>query len=486
MRCSAIALVCLLGLAASAWAEPGSRIALHPCRIKGLAGAAACGVLDVPEDRAHPERRTIHLHLAVLRSLANNAAPDPVFVLAGGPGQSALDSLGPLVDGPLAAVRHERDLVLVDLRGTGASNPLECRIVAEDAPLPERFRDDTLSAKAMSACMKKWSADLAQYTTVAAMQDLDEVRAALGYQQINLWGGSYGTRAALVYLREHGQHVRSLVLDGVAPLSLVLPLTMAKDGQRALDLLFTHCAADSACNAAYPDLRARFDALLAQLAKAPARTTIANPLTGVPVEVMITREAFVQALRGQLYLPDLAVLMPLTIDHASRGNWAPFIAQNAGLEGSFVRGMYLGLLFATTCAEDLPYTSEAKMMEAAQGTFLGSSLAKTWLEVCSAYPRGVATLAFREPVRSDRPVLLLSGELDPVTPPSWADDAKKTLPNAVHVIVPGVGHGVSARGCVPRLIKNFYAAGSAAKLDASCVQSNTRPPFFVTFAGPQP
>jgi pimeloyl-ACP methyl ester carboxylesterase len=476
----------VLSLLVVTTATADARPALHPCRIKGLSGPAQCGSLDVPEDRAHPERRTLHLKFALLRSLARSPSADPLFLLAGGPGQSGLESLGPLAEGPFAAVRQERDLVLVDLRGTGGSNPLECRLLADDAPLPDRFRDDLLSAQSMSACAKRWSADLSQYTTPAAAQDLDELRAALGYQAIDLWGASYGTRAALVYLREHGAHVRAAVLDGVAPLQLVLPRSLARDAQRALDLLLDSCAADAACKAAFPDLRARLEALLAQLARAPARVTVAHPLTGVPTQVTISRAGFAGALRGQLYLPDLAALMPLTIDRATRGDWAPFVAQNAGLEGGFVRGMYLGLLFATTCAEDLPYTSASELEEAARGSFLGAELARDWLRTCAAFPAASPRPGFRDPVRSEVPTLLLSGELDPVTPPSWAEEARKTLPRSLHVIMPGVGHGVSAHGCVPRLIARFLAAGTTAGLDPGCVAQSTRPPFFVTFAGPRP
>lgn len=464
----------------------GQRVALSPCRVKGVAGTAQCGTLDVPEDRAHPERRTLHLKIAVLRALARRPAPDPVFLLAGGPGQSAIEALGPLGDGALHTVRQTRDLVLVDQRGAGGSNPLECKLLSDDASLPERFREDLLSERAIAACMKSWSADLSQYGTPIAMQDLDDVRAALGYEQINLWGGSYGTRAALVYLREHGAHVRSVVLDGVAPMQQVLPTSLARDGQRALDLLFAGCEGEPACKAAFPDLRARFAALLTALDRQPARPTIAHPLTGAPAQVTISREAFVQALRGQLYLPDLAVLMPLTIDRASRGDWAPFVAQNAGLEGGFVSGMYLGLLFATTCGEDLPYTGERELEEAARGTFLGAGLAKMWPKICALYPRAAPNPGFRDPVVSDKPVLLLSGELDPATPPSWAEAAKQTLSHATHVVMPGVGHGVTPRGCAPKLIAKFIAAGTVRGLDVSCVAGSTRPPFFVSFAGPTP
>jgi pimeloyl-ACP methyl ester carboxylesterase len=318
------------------------------------------------------------------------------------------------------------------------------------------------------------------------MQDVDDIRAALGYDLIDLWGGSYGTRAALVYLREHGTHVRALILDGVAPMQLVLPVSLARDADRALHLLFKECAANAACDRAFPQLRERFEKFLAELKTTPAKVTVAHPLTGMPTQLTISHELFVESLRGQLYLPDVTALMPYTLDHVLHGDWGPFVAQNAGLEGSFVKGMYIGLLFATTCAEDLPYTSDEELDNAARGTFLGATFAHTWKKVCGVFPPASLKPRFREAVRSDKPVLLVSGELDPVTPPSWAEEARRTLPNSVHVVLPGIGHGATPYGCVPKIVQRFLNAGTVANLDTSCATKTQRPPFFITFAGPSP
>jgi pimeloyl-ACP methyl ester carboxylesterase len=250
---SALVLLALCCLAAA----PARRIPLGPCRLKNAGAQAVCGTLEVPEDRAHPEGRKIKLRVAVVPALARTPQPDPVFLLAGGPGQAATEVFGALLPA-LGRLHRTRDLVLVDQRGTGSSNPLECQS-PENQSLREKLADDSReSVERFRKCVAGWSADTRFYTTPIAMQDLDEVREALGYDQINLWGGSYGTRAALVYLREHQEHVRTVTLDGVAPLSLYLPLDMARDAQRAMNLLFQSCAKDAACNKAFPELEKRF------------------------------------------------------------------------------------------------------------------------------------------------------------------------------------------------------------------------------------
>ena len=458
---------------------------LAPCRLKGSAYPAQCGTLRVPEDRARPAGRQIDLRVAVIPALAREPAPDPLFLLAGGPGQAATEALGPLL-GAFERLHRTRDLVLVDQRGTGSSHALRCDLNSPSAPLAERLAGDAMRAEKFRKCLAAFDADPRFYTTSIAMQDLDEVRAALGADQIDLWGGSYGTRAALIYLREHGAHARAAVLDGVAPVDLKLPVTFARDAQRSMDLLFDHCAAEKSCNVAFPDLRKQFANLLDGLSKRPAPARVQDPLTGAPSDVTISRDVFAAGLRGVLYQQDFASLLPLIVAHAAHGDFAPFIAATAGLDDGFSHGMSFGMMFSVVCSEDLPGTTVAEIDEAAKGTFLGPRLAREFLEVCSFWPRGALPRQFHEPVQSDKPVLLLSGELDPATPPRWADIARATLPNSLHLIVPGVGHGATAEGCVPELMAQFLDKAKVAGLDPSCLSPLRRPPFFVSFAGPPP
>ena len=479
------AVACTRSGAAGSDLQPARKIALSPCRLRGIAFPTQCGVLRVPEDRADPGGRSIDLRVAIIAALARSPAPDPLFLLAGGPGQAATEVLGNVVTA-LERVRRTRDLVLIDQRGTGASGALECQLAAKDAPLQELLSAEGFREDRILACLRSYKTDVRRYTTKVAMQDLDDVRTALGYETIDLWGGSYGTRAALVYLREHGEHVRAAVLDGVAPLSLRMPLYFARDAQRSLDLLFEACARDPACAGAFPDLRRRFGAFLERLAAHPARAEVSDPLTGRPTTVTIEHDAFVGMLRAVLYAPELASLLPLTIDRAARGDFSPYVAQAATLQRGFSGAMSLGLLFSIVCAEDAPAIDAGEMESAARNTFLGASVGQVFERTCKIWPREALPASYREPVRSDKPVLLLSGELDPVTPPSWAAEAAKTLPNSLQIVVPGVGHGATIAGCVPGLVARFLSDGSVAHLDASCAQSQSRPPFFVSFAGPSP
>ena len=478
-------LLALLLACAPGSASPRRTIALSSCRLKGSAYPAQCGTLRVPEDRARPAGRQLELRVAVVPALAREPAPDPLFLLAGGPGQAATEAMGPLL-GAFERLHRTRDLVLVDQRGTGASHALRCDLSNPSAPLAERLAGDALREEKFRKCLAGYDADPRFYTTSIAMRDLDEVREALGADQIDLWGGSYGTRAALVYLREHGAHARALVLDGVAPVELKLPVTFARDAQRSMDLLFDHCAAEKSCNAAFPDLRAQFSNLLDSLSKHPAPARVRDPLTGTPAEVLVTREVFAAGLRGVLYQQDFASLAPLIVGRAAHGDFAPFIAATAGLDDGFARSVSFGMMFSVVCSEDLPGTTGAEIDEAAKGTFLGSQLARDFLNVCTFWPRGALPPHFHEPVHSDKPVLLLSGELDPATPPRWADLARATLPNSLHLIVPGVGHGATAEGCVPQLIAQFVDKASVKGLDPACLAPLRRPPFFVSFAGPPP
>lgn len=447
--------------------------------------AAKCGTLRVPEDRKRPQGRQISLRIAVIPALARTPAPDPLFLLAGGPGQGATEAFGPIL-GVFDRVRKSRDLVLVDQRGTGSSNPLRCELHPEGARLAEKLADEGLPEERFRRCLAGYDADPRFYTTAIAMQDLDEVRKALGYDQIDLWGGSYGTRAALVYLRDHGAHVRAVVLDGVAPYALKLPATMAKDGQRALDLLLDGCAKDVACGAAFPNLRPRFERLISSLEAEPARTRLADPVTGAISEVSIGRDAFASGIRGILYSPELAALVPLIVDRAARGDFAPFAAATTGFEEGFARTLSLGMFLSVVCTEDVPFIDLEEAARSARGTFVGPALTEQVARICKFWPRGELPPGARDPVRSDRPVLLLSGELDPVTPPAWAEEAKRTLPNSLHLVVPGVGHGATPQGCVPQLVAKFVEGASLQGLDGSCLQPLSRPPFFVSFAGPTP
>lgn len=462
--------------------QAGPKVALSSCRVEGIEYQTLCGTYEVFEDRVAKQGRKIPLRVVVVPALAASAEPEPLVLLAGGPGQAASEvTILQMVD----RIHRNRDILLVDQRGTGGSGALKCAPDPEDGGLAEKF-DDAFREEDFQKCLKGYDADPRLYTTPIAMEDLDEVREALGYEKLNLWGISYGTRAALVYLRQHPDRVRTVILDGVAPMSLYLPLYMPRDGQRALDLLFEHCEKDANCAKAFPDLKKRVEALLERMAQAPEKVKVAHPLTGVPEELTLTRRVFLQMLFGQLYSPEVATLVPLMLDRATRGDWAPFIALSQGLSGGMSSSISQGMFFSVVCAEDAPFITDEAIERETKGTWFGAQQVRNLLEPCKVWPKGTVPEGYREPVVSSVPTLILSGELDPVTPPSWGEEAKKTLSRSLHVVVPGVGHNTAVLGCVQSLMADFVKQGTVDGLKSPCASELARPPFFTSFAGPVP
>ena len=449
---------------------------LEACRLStpGLTVSvpARCGVLTVPENRDDPDGRRIDLNVAVVPAVDRVPQPDPLFILVGGPGQAAVE-VYPAVATSFSALRRTRDIVLVDQRGTGASHPLTC-----DLPDDNDVETEEVIA-ALRDCPPTLDADPRFYTTEIAMQDLDEVREALGYASVNLYGVSYGTRAALTYLRLFPERVRTLVLDAVVSPDYVLYLNTAQDADRALDMLFTRCETDAACSEAFPTAREDFAELVAELEIEPLTAALRDPVTGEPLTVTLDHKDLLNITFPLLYTPEIAALLPLSLKEAKMANVAPLLAQVSASDA----GLSIGMLHAVACTEDAPFVTEDEATALAEGTLFGDRT-EMLREVCSAWPQGELSSAFGQPVTSDVPVLLLSGEADPVTPPQYADRVAQGFPNSLHVIGPGMGHGLLGRGCIDRLVSDFIAAGSVADLDAACAQRLAPSPFFVSPTGP--
>lgn len=469
------AIACTRGPAAE------KEIALEPCRLEGLGAEALCGVHRVYEDREARQGRSIDLRVAVVPALAASPRSDPLVLLVGGPGQAATLA-GVAVVEALRKVRQRRDIVLVDQRGTGQSNPLRCE-ADRSVPLDELFAPRPEVAKTR-ACLDALDADTRLYATPTAMDDLDEVRAALGYEQLNLWGGSYGTRAALVYLRRYPQRVRSLILDGSAPASLKLPLYAARDAQRALELTYSDCQNDPDCQRAFPEARVEFERLLAALDEAPFDARVTHPRTGVDTPLRIERAGVAAAVRNLLYLPQLAGLLPLAVQRARSGDFGAFIAS----ADAFADGVDLatGMFLSVVCAEDVPRFDAAEADAAMRGTFLAGAWLHDMRDQCQAWPAALLPADYHQPVDSDVPSLLLSGNLDPVTPPSWGEEVASHLSRSRHIVVPGAGHGTTSLGCIPELVAEFIESLDPHALDVACVRRLTRPAFFTSLQGSNP
>ncbi len=459
----------------------GGRIALERCHVQGVEVETLCGTLQVYEDREAGAGRQIPLRVVRVPAVSPEPEPDPLFFLAGGPGQAASEVMAAVMPS-FGRIHKDRDIVFVDQRGTGGSNPLDCPEEGEGS-LSAQLGGDEMDPEGLRRCLDALDADPTKYITTLAMDDLDEVRAALGYERINLYGASYGTRAALVYMRRHPDRVRAAILDGVAPPDMELFLHFARDGQEALDALLRDCAEDPACGEAFPDLEGALYALLEALEE-PETITVRHPLTGRPEEVAISRVAFAANLRGLLYSPQISSLLPLAIDRARAGEFEPFVAQAQGLSGGVSEGISLGMMLSVVCAEDLPRITPAMREDAARGTFMGDALVAMMTDACAVWPAAQVPEGYSEPVSSEVPVLVLSGALDPVTPPRWGAHVLRTLPEGVHAIAPGAGHNVAPLGCAPQKMAEFISTAEARSVDLSCIQDIQRPEFFVDFAGP--
>jgi len=481
MRVAALAVLCMLA------AEGVAAQGLTGCRVPGIRNSVSCGVVQRALDPARPDGPKIDIHYVLAPAMARRKLPDPVFVLAGGPGQSATQ-IAPTMLALLNRLNNRRDIVFVDQRGTGRSAPLECEdpqreALADQADPQRQFR---LLMQCKSALLKlpyiRTESDLGFFTTTLAMQDLDAVRRQIGAERIDLIGASYGTRAGLEYLRAFPGAVRRAVLDGVAPPDMALPASYSTDGQAAFDALLAACEAEPACQRDHPTLRADWAALLKSL---PKQVTAPHPLTGRDETFTLTREMLLAALRGPLYGPALAAALPAAISDAAQGRYEGVVG--LGAIGSSRKGakLAMGMHFSVVCAEDVPRLADSADKP---GPDFGIEFAAMYRRMCSAWPRGDVPAAFYGVGPSRAPVLLLSGGLDPATPPRHGERVARALgPMAQHVVVPNAGHGVMAIGCMRDVVYQFIDASDdkdAMAVDASCVKAIPRPPSFAPIALP--
>lgn len=441
-------------LAAGALLYTGLASALTPCYLPGLAERVECGIVHVPEDRAKPTGRRIAIHFARVPATARPAAPDPLLVLAGGPGQGAMD-YGALVSTTFGQVRKRRDIVLIDQRGTGRSGALACAL-SHGA----MGKGDIGAVQAeLRICLAGLKADPRHYHTSAALPDFEAVREALGYASVNLWGGSYGTRTALLYARHYPERIRSMVLDSVAAPETRILLS-SRHSQAALERMLGDCKAEPACAQAYPNLARELEQVLA-MASIGA----------------YSRQEFVQLLRGALYDPTQASVLPYAIHAAAQGRTRPLKGFLDAVVSWSVDTMKLGMTFSAMCTEEAPYLDRASMNADAQGSVFGDGYAHTWREWCRVWPAASPAPGFAKPVASAVPTLLFAGGIDPVTPPAAARAAARSLSRSQVLVAPNASHTFTATGCAPRLTADFIERPDPAAIDGACLAGISRPPF---------
>jgi pimeloyl-ACP methyl ester carboxylesterase len=453
---------------------------LAPCQVVGTAEEARCGALEVWENREARSGRRIPIKVVVFPAKAAKPAPDPLFVIAGGPGQSATEFAAPLIQDFAFAHAH-RDVVFVDQRGTGGSNALQCS-------LGESFNDVIQSVAigvdadlpAVARCRAELEprADLRLYATPMAVEDLDEVRAALGYARINLFGASYGSRVALVYMRRFPQRVRSAILRAVAPVDLKLPMTVVADSERALNRLFGACDGDAACRVAYPTLEQSLKSAVARLKREPVVVRATDPRTATPHDVRVDDQVFSTTIFFLLFSTEWSKDLPRIVHAAGRGDLTP-LAAVLPLNVLTAAPVHWGMRRSVLCSEDVALTTEDEVRRASDASVVGDTSNLGLLASCAEWPAAALPRSHFDPVHSTVPILVISGVEDPVLPPHRAEAALRTLPNATHVVVPGTAHGPNFPGCVRELGARFLETGSGKGLDASCVLGLQRPRFTI-------
>ena len=476
--CLAVLLSCSSGHSSAAANLPSSRLSLQRCELQDVPGDVRCGTYEVFEDRSAKSGRTIKLKLVILKSLGSKPAADAIFPLHGGPGAPAT-GLVELANDMLKPVRQDHDLVFVDQRGTGESNPLICD-VADDAKDLNSFFGDILPPDKVRACREKLQehADLRLYTTPIAMDDLDEVRAALGYDKIDLVGLSYGTIASQVYMRQHPEHVRSAFLVGVVTPNMKQPLLFPRSAQRAMDLLFADCTADKTCHSAFPRLQEEFGVVLSRFNNGPLPVEMIDPVTKKRVQVKLSRSRFVEGIRLAMYSNFSQQFVPKIIHQAYENDYVPFeeVAVHLSPGAEVARGVY----FTITCSEGVPFITAKELADETKNTYVGPERVERHITACKEWPKGNIDSSYIEPVKSDAPVLMISGEVDGSSPTWFGESALKFLPNGRQLKIRYLGHQFEGK-CLRDIITSFIKAGSAKNLDASCTEKIRRPPFATQF-----
>ena len=460
-------------------------IAFEPCTLAPQFGPASveaqCGTLSVAENPAQPDGRRIDLAIAwVQGDDGAELAPDPVFMLAGGPGQSAKQTY-PQVAPAFKDVLDHRNVILVDQRGTGGSHPLKCKFDDDAGAMDTPDEARALTARCRDTLAK--TADLRFYTTTDAVRDLDAVRKALGVDKLNLIGISYGTRVAQQYAMRHPGHTRSLVLDSVAPNSLILGNDFATSLERALDLQFAQCEKTPACVSTLGHPRQQLDALMATLRADAPLVRYRDSATGAFKEERLEPEAVAGLMRMYAYVPMMSALLPLQLHEASQGRYDGLMALTRMLGDSVGDQMAMGMQLSVVCSED---AHGFKADPAAEGTLLGNQFAEFLGAQCETWPRGAMPADFHQPLTGNIPTLVLEGEFDPVTPPRYGEDVVSHLSNARLLVLKGQGHNVIGAGCMPKLFAQFLSTTDAKALDAKCLDTLAYVPPFTSFNGWEP
>ncbi|WP_245335387.1 alpha/beta hydrolase [Shewanella sp. WXL01] len=450
------------------------------CYLDGLAEQLECGKISVPENPNKPDGKHIDVHFAILPAIKNSYPNEALLAIAGGPGQSAIENAAGF-DRMLTKVRQTRDILLIDQRGTGQSNQLQCQ---DDAMFTLSFNDDELNlGESTQACIdeiaKNNPSDISQYNSVTALKDFEAVREYLGYQQLHLYGISYGSRMAQLYMRHYPQALKTVTLDGIVPMQQSV-IAIGGAIERGLNLLFSDCRNNQACQQTFPDLEQDFRDVDNKLANAPITQQVRDPLTNSPETLLMTRGKFNGAIRMAMYSPTTRALLPHAIHQAKQDDFQPILGLYALTADS--TGIAMGMHASVVCSEDIHRVTE-QMRKDAKVSYMSGSMLDGLEKTCDVWQMPLMDDSFSAPINSDIPTLLLSGEIDPATPPNWGAMATEQLSNAQHFIAPYATHGVAYQSCGNDLIAELVDTADVMSIDGSCLNKDVRRSFYLNANG---
>jgi pimeloyl-ACP methyl ester carboxylesterase len=466
-------------------AAPDDAPELSDCRLYASEGAygikARCGVFERLLDPTDPNSTVLQLNVAVVPALTLEPEPDPFMPIAGGPGGASTNFYAGWSHA-FERVRRDRDILLMDQRGTGKSELMACDF-GDEVIEGQLSTEETIAYT--KQCLDQLPHDPRFFTTSIAVQDMEALRVALGYPSLNLYGSSYGTRVAQHYARRYPESTRSVVIDGVAPPQIALGPDIAIEAQKALESIFARCSEEIACNEAFPDIVQRFDNLRADLARTPASVELAHPVSGKITTVTFSHLELAGALRMMSYRPNTVALIPLLINEAADANFIPLASTFLAVTESMGDQLAIGMHNSVICTEDTPFVDDVDY-SSLESTYMGPLMMEALVTICSVWPAGVIDDDLRLPLTTSSPVLLLSGSADPVTPPYFADLAAVDMENARHLTGINQGHGLATQGCMPRILGQFVKTASVDDLDTDCLERLFAMPFFTSFSGPAP
>lgn len=456
---------------------------LTPCYMEGLADRLMCGSISQPLSQ-NPADGNIDIHFAVIPAIKPSYPDEAVLGFAGGPGQGAID-LAAIFNRNLQFARETRDIVLIDQRGTGYSNKLQCD--SDDLQAQFAFNEaivdlQTLSAQETKKCKDKLNIDLSHFTTPVAAKDFEAVRKALGYNGFHLYGVSYGTRIAQEYTRQFPSSVITSTLDGVVPMQQSL-VAIGEAIDSSLLALFNRCEASAPCAQQYPNLQAEFTALLAKLDAQPIEAQVLHPRTHETITLAVTKTKFFGAIRMALYSHSRRAIVPLVITQTAKGNYSALAGLMAGADMSEMLAM--GMHNAIVCGEDWPQLNTHTRQQYNK-TYVGSLMIEGLDIMCPILNVTAVDKSFYQPLSSSTPTLLLSGERDPATPPSWAELAMVNMSEATHLVSPTATHGMGSQTCAPKIIAQFIDQKSMQDIDTDCIKDKNDKPFFMNINGVAP